>query len=120
MDRNQVKKNQHNARTSRNLHHPISRTGSARPRRLKAKQTVLRIDDVKTLTRREGVDERMQDAGRGRDAGTVAAAGVVVAVAGAGDTNHVAWDAGDEGGEGGRDGEEELGKAHFCEGYGVW
>lgn len=54
----------------------------------------------------------------GATPGPVAAAGVVVAVAGAGDTNHVAWDAGDEGGEGVRDGEEELGEAHFCEGCG--
>lgn len=62
----------------------------------------------------------MQDAGRWRDAGTVAAARVIVAVAGAGDSDHVAWDAGDEGGEGCRDAEEELWETHCSgDGWGV-
>ena len=96
----EIKEGQHDARTSRNLRDPTPRTGSSRPRCLKAKQTVLGIDDVETLARRKRVDEWMQDARRGREAGTVTAAGVIVAIAGAGDADHVAWDTSDNCGEG--------------------
>lgn len=99
-NRDRDKQGQHDARTSRNLRDPTPRTRSALPRRLKAKQTVLSIYDVETLARRKGVDEWMQDARRWRDAGTVATAGVIVAVAGARNADHVAWDAGDNCGEG--------------------
>lgn len=56
----------------------------------------------------------MEDAGCWRDARTVAAARVIVAVAGAGDTDHVAWDAGDNRGEGYEDAGEKLREKH-CE-----
>ena len=54
----------------------------------------------------------MQHAGLWYETGGVAAASIVVAVTGGGDSDHMAWNAGDDRGEGYRDAEEKLWEMH--------